>query len=258
MANCIKCGSPLRDDQTFCTNCGQAVVADAVEAAASTVTEAAQGEAAPVAAGVDATAAAAQVAPAEPTPPPVQTPPPGYAPPAYAPGAYQAQAPKKSRKGLWIALAGVVVLIAVACALIFGVFKDQIFGGGSGPEAAVQKLLDAVANKDVDALFEVIDTESLEALVSSFGMTVDDMKDMFADEIATDESEMKFSDVKYKTTESEDGTTATVEITGGKATITEDGETETVDIFDSDAPTEFSLNKVDGKWLIDFTSLMDL
>ena len=44
----------------------------------------------------------------------------------------------KDKKGLWIGLAAAVVVIAVACVLVFVVFQDQIFGEASGPEQTIQ------------------------------------------------------------------------------------------------------------------------
>jgi hypothetical protein len=64
-----------------------------------------------------------------------------YYPPqgAYPPGAYQP--PKKSNKGLWIGLGAAAVIIAVACALVFGVFKDKIFGDDGGSQAGTEDRL---------------------------------------------------------------------------------------------------------------------
>jgi hypothetical protein len=225
MAYCKKCGNALGDEQQFCPKCGEAVEGAIVPAAA----------------------APAPPAPAAPGP---------VAPPApYAPVAAPAQASGGSRKGLWIALAALVVAIAVACALVFGVFKDQIFDGGgaaAGAEKAVQTFLTAMENKDIDKLFEVMDPATYQEVLD-LGLPLDSVKTMVAEELFTYDS-MEFSDIKMQTTETGEGE-ATVAITRGMVTIVENGATESKSVLEADTPTEFILHQTDGKWQIEMDSM---
>jgi hypothetical protein len=115
MANCTSCGSPLVEGQAFCGKCGQPVGAGAV---------------APAAHPAPPMPPAAMAAPAVPPQPQYQAPPappygqPAYgAAPGYPPGVWQA--PKKSKKGLWIGIAASVLVLAVAAILVFVVFWGQ-------------------------------------------------------------------------------------------------------------------------------------
>ena len=168
---CGICGTPVVSEVTSAAEAAGAATADtAVAGAAAAATEATAAADSAVAAA--STAAAAIIPPAIPTPPAVPTPPamppqppaytpPAYTPPAYppqgyqqtpayappgayggAPAAWQGQAPRKSRMGMWIGLAAALVLIAVACILVFVVFWDDIRGGG-GSEASAQQMLAA-------------------------------------------------------------------------------------------------------------------
>jgi hypothetical protein len=147
MAQCSNCGSPLSDAQKFCPTCGTVAEQTAASAAATP-----------------------PAATPPPVPPPVPTPPPAFIPPAYppqgaapqgyppqaynqqtvyGPGGYPNaawQAPKKSNKSLWIGLSALVVVLAVAAVLIFGVFWDKVSGGGGGgggSDASAQQMLAA-------------------------------------------------------------------------------------------------------------------
>ena len=136
MAFCRNCGTELEDGNKFCTKCGTPVDQAAAPAAAS---------------GADAPSAAPPQTPVAP-PAPVASP---AAPPPPAP---------KSNKGLWIALVVAILIIAVACVLVFVVFHDQLFGeeesAATGPEKAVQTFFTAMENKDANALFSLIDPDS--------------------------------------------------------------------------------------------------
>jgi hypothetical protein len=237
MANCTNCGSPLAEGQAFCPSCGQPVGAAAVAQTAPGAPPMAQ--------------AAAPTPPPAPPPyqqaPPAYTPPPAYGPPpGYPPGGYQP--PRKSRMGLWIGLGALIIVIVVACVLVFAVFKDQIFGGGaSGPEQAVQKFLTVMEKKDVDGFFDLIDPASLEEF-TSMGMSLDAIKPLLASEMFSYDS-IKFNNVKMETEDNGDGT-ATVRIVEGSVTIVEDGDTTTEDVQESGEPVEFEVLKQDGKWYI--------
>jgi len=248
MANCTNCGSPLGEAQTFCGNCGQPVGVEAAAAAKAAAEAPSAVPAAPV-------AAAAGTPPVAPPPPqfqqapPVYNPPPAYGQaPGYPPGAYQA--PRKSRKALWIGLAALLLAVVVACILVFVVFWDQIKDGGgaaTGPEKAVEKLLNAMESKDIDGFFDAMAPGAFDEM-TQMGLSLDDIKAMFADEVFTYES-IEFSGVKMETEDAGDGT-ATVNIVAGTVSLTEDGETKKEDVRDSDAPVEFQCVEVDGEWYI--------
>lgn len=142
MAYCSNCGNPLTEGQRFCASCGQQVgeVASAApaEGAPPPATDPANEPVPPPASG----------APGASTPPPAAgtsdatTPrlPPGWTYGPGTPGQPQSSAPPPSgpsRKGLWIALGAFVVVVAIACVLVFAVFNDQIFGDGGSTETTV-------------------------------------------------------------------------------------------------------------------------
>jgi hypothetical protein len=239
MAFCGSCGNALTEGQRFCPACGQPVGAAPVTAQ-------------------QAPPAAQPVAPAPmPSMPPqagYAPPPPGYAqPPAYPQGygqqAWGAQPAKRSRKGLWIGLASAVVVIAVACVLVFVVFKGDIFGGGaaSTPEGTVKAMLSAFERKDADALFGLLDPEALDDITGF--MTEDDFKTSLSETLADMES-VKFSDIDMDTEDTGEGT-ATVTIVSGSVAVTQDGETQTEDVTESDEPVTFDLVERDGSWYLD-------
>jgi hypothetical protein len=236
MAQCAKCGTVLADHQRFCPRCGQQA-----PAASTTAPAAAAPVQSPPPQGV----------------PPQAYPPQGYPPVGgYAPGAWQGQAPRKSSKAVWITLAAVVAVLAVAAVLVFVVFKDQIFNGGTaganGPEKAVLKYLDAVEDRDVDALFAVINPDDLDELTSS-GRTLAEIKDAVKEDIPEDSS-VKFSGVKMETDMTGEDR-ATVTITEGKMTTIEDGKSVTDDIEDAAEPPRVQVVRQDGKWYVDLDSL---
>jgi hypothetical protein len=237
MANCTSCGSPIAEGQAFCAKCGQPVGAGAV---------------APAAPPAPPTPPAPAPAPVVPPQSQYQPPPPPYGQPAYGPGpGYPPgawQPPRKSKKGLWIGLAAALVVVAVAAILVFVVFWGQISGGGSsGPEQAVEKLLSALENKDIDAFMNTMAPGAIEELTGGI-LSADEAKAMLADELFTYE-QMKFEDLKMDSEIT--GDAATVTITGGRVTITENGDTTSEDVLDSDTPVEFSVTKQDGKWYVD-------
>lgn len=151
---------------------------------------------------------------------------------------------------MWIALAVLLLAIVVACVLVFVVFYDDIFKGGdaSTPEGAVTKFFDAMEDKDIDAVFEVMDMEALTGMLGDD--YVDLAKEAMADELFG-EGSISFSGIKLET-EQTSSTTATVTVVEGSATITyDDGEKETEEIADSDDPVALDLTKKDGSWYID-------
>lgn len=221
MAFCSKCGGPLGDGAAFCPSCGQPA------------------------------GAAASGQPTAATPPPPAGSPYGAQSP-YAQGYPQPEwggrSKKKSRVGLWIALAALVAAIVVACILVFVVFHDDIFGGGaSTPEAAVGNLLDAMEDGDIDAVFATMDQEALFEYVDEEDL--DEFKEAMGAEMLEGGS-MKFNDLEMTTTmDGEDA--ATVAITGGTVTMEYDGEEYTEDVSDADEPVEFDVIKRDGSWYVD-------
>jgi hypothetical protein len=147
MAFCSNCGNALGDGQQFCANCGQpaAQVPAAAAAAAAAPQSAPQPPVTPQPAAYappPAYSAPPAGGPGYPPPPPPPGPtyaaPPGYPPaPAQAPGpygqpAYAAPPAKRSRKGLWIGLSSALLVVVIACVLVFVVFRGDIFGGGDG------------------------------------------------------------------------------------------------------------------------------
>jgi hypothetical protein len=162
----------------------------------------------------------------------------------------------KDKKGLWIGLAAAVVVIAVACVLVFVVFQDQIFEGSSGPELTVQDLLTAMENQDLDALFALMDPQGIEELEAKGLMTEEDLKQVIGGGLTGYES-IEFANVKMETEISEDGENAVVTIVRGTVTVVVDGETSLEDVEDSDEPQQYYLVKRDGKWYMDIMSIAE-
>ena len=147
MAFCSNCGNALGDGQQFCANCGQPA-AQAPAAAAAAPQSAQQPTATPQPAAYappPAYSAPPATGPGYPPPPP--PPGPGYAtPPGYPPGAPQASGqygqsaygaqPKGSHKGLWIGLSSALLVVVIACVLVFVVFRGDIFGGEGSASSA--------------------------------------------------------------------------------------------------------------------------
>jgi hypothetical protein len=235
MAFCGNCGSALGEGQRFCPGCGQPV----------------GGASAP---GVQGAPPSAPQPPNAPSQPSYAPPPPAYSQaPVYGQGygqpAWGAPPQKRSRKGLWIGLVSAVVVIAVACVLVFVVFKGDIFGGkaASTPEGTVKAMLNAFENKDVDAIYGLLDPDALEQITGF--MDEDTFKATLSEGLLDTES-IKFSDIEMETEETGDDS-ATVTITSGSVTITQDGETETEDVTESDEPVTFDVVKRDGSWYLD-------
>ncbi|OFW58185.1 MAG: hypothetical protein A2133_00755 [Actinobacteria bacterium RBG_16_64_13] len=150
-----------------------------------------------------------------------------------------------------------MLVIAVACVLVFVVFSDDIFGGGAGktPEQTVNRLLRAMENEDVDALFDLLDQEALSEVLG--GISAEAAKEMIGSAMFSDES-VKFSGIKMSTDDTGD-TTATVTITEGTVTVKDsDGVETSEDVQDADEPVTFDLVKKDGKWYLDANSLSSL
>ncbi len=226
MASCANCGSPLAEGQQFCGTCGQPV-----------------GQA----------GAAATIPPPPPPPPlPETTPPPlpgeAYGPgPAYVQGGWTSPPPRRGRKWLWIGLAAVVVVAAIACVLVFVVFDGE---AAATPEDAVENLISALEDKDVDAFFSLMDPEAVDAMLAILGVeSLDEAKDVIEGQMFDYES-VEFSGVKLETEQTSD-TTATVTMTAGKVTWTDsDGQETTSDVEESDEPAVFKLTKRDGSWYL--------
>lgn len=173
--------------------------------------------------------------------------------PAAAPASAATPAPsvRRGRKALWISLAALVVVIAVACVLVFVAFHDQIFGAGtSGPEQKVQEALTIMENKDVDALMAMLDPQGLVWLENTTQIGAEDLAAAAADEMTAFDS-IEFSDVKMKTAMEEDGQKATVTLVGGQMTTVSGGETTVEELKDSDPPVSFYMVQRDGTWYID-------
>jgi len=183
MAFCSNCGNALGDGQQFCANCGQPA-AQAPAAAAAAPRSAPQPPATPQpAAYAPPPAYSAPPAPGPGYPPP---PPPGpayAAPPAYtpmpgqAPGQY-GQPPyaaplKRSRKGLWIGLASGLLVVVIACVLVFVVFRGDIFGGNGTSDASVAKVnLSAKDSPSAIMAASMLTVGESESLTGSFDVKI--------------------------------------------------------------------------------------
>jgi hypothetical protein len=145
----------------------------------------------------------------------------------------------------------------VACVLVFVVFHDQIFGDdadiASGPERAVQTFFTAMQNKDIDALFSLIDPDSYRQELA-MGYTVQDLKSQLAQLIFSDYDSMAFSGLKMETTQ-RGLREATVSIVAGQVTIVAGGVSETLDVLDADVPLQLELFRKSGNWYLDFESM---
>ncbi len=262
MAFCGNCGNALNEGQRFCPSCGRSVGVAAPQAAQPP--QQAPGPVSPPA-GPSAAGLPPQAAYTTPPPPPPQYAmppaggaPSGYPPPpdygqGYAPQAWGAPPRKRSRAGAWVGLGSAVVVIAIACVLVFVVFKGDIFGGGasSEPEGTVEAMFTAFENKDTDTLFGLLDPEALEQITGF--MDEDAFKETLKDGLLEFDS-IKFSGIEMST-ESLDESSAIVTITDGTVSITQDGETETEDVTQADEPVTFDLVKRDGSWYLDPYSL---
>jgi hypothetical protein len=156
--------------------------------------------------------------------------------------------------GMWIGIGAAVVVIAVACGLVFGVFRTDIFGGGgaaSTPEQTVRNMLSAMENKDADAILDIIEPGAMEEL-GGF-MSEDALREAISSGLFEFES-VKFSGIELSTEKTGDSA-ATVTIVKGSVTITEDGESQMEDVSEADEPVTFDLVKTGGSWYLDPDSL---
>jgi hypothetical protein len=147
MAFCSNCGNALGDGQQFCANCGQPA-AQAPAAAAAAPQSAPQQPVTPQPAAYapppaySAPPAAAPGYPPPPPPGPTYAAPPGYPPQAsgqYGQPGYAAPS-KGGRKGLWIGLSSALLVVVIACVLVFVVFRGDIFGGSGGADDSVARV----------------------------------------------------------------------------------------------------------------------
>ena len=143
MSFCRNCGSALVEGESFCGNCGQPVVhADAgmqPAAAPPPTVPPAPAYTPPAAPPSYAPPAPPQATYAPPTPPPPAYP--GYPPaPPYGSGQPYSQAaygqpPRKRNNGLWIGLSAFLLVVVIACVLVFVVFRGDLFGKDGGTVA---------------------------------------------------------------------------------------------------------------------------
>ena len=256
MAFCVNCGKPLTEEQKFCPSCG-AVAGETAPAPAAPPSYAPP-------APTYAAPAPTYAAPAAPPPPPGYAPPTPPAPPSYgayappppAPYGVPGYAPQqpRSRKGLWISLVAGVLVVAIACALVFVVFWGDIKGGGaaSTPEKTVSRLLMAMQDKDLDTIFALMDQKALSDAMG--GMSMEATKQTLRS-VMMDYQSVKFSGIKTST-KSTGETTATVTITEGTVTIKDNaGKVTSEDVKTATEPVTFDLTKIDDKWYLDPTSL---
>jgi hypothetical protein len=162
-----------------------------------------------------------------------------------------AAASTQAIKWLWISLGGLVVAAAIACVLVFAVFKGGDEAAAT-PEGTVRRLLSVMENKDADALFALFDPVAVEDVLG--GADLETVKERLLEtwaESAFDYESIEFSDIKTITKENSD-TTATVTIVEGTVTVTNtEGLTATEDVQDSDQPVTFVVIERDGAWYVD-------
>lgn len=160
----------------------------------------------------------------------------------------------RSRKVLWISLAACVVVIVVACVLVFAVFHDQIFGGTTGPEQKVQDVITALENRDLEGLYALIDPQGIQYLQETAQMDPDQLKAALGQELMTFDS-IDYSGVKMKTEMSSDGQKATVTLVGGQMTTVKAGKSTVEDLKTSAEPEEYYLILRDGTWYLDIVEM---
>ena len=150
MAFCSNCGNALGDGQQFCANCGQPA-AQAPAAAAAAPQSAPQPPVNPQPAAYapppaySAPPAAGARLPAAPAPGPDLRGPAWLSPCAVSsrpvrPARVRRTVAKGSRKGLWIGLSSALLVVVIACVLVFVVFRGDIFGGSGGADDSVARV----------------------------------------------------------------------------------------------------------------------
>jgi hypothetical protein len=140
------------------------------------------------------------------------------------------------------AVVAALVLVLSMSLMAFGCGDDT-----SGPEAAVQKWLTALANQDIDTLIEV--TNSPEDLAALSEEEREELKYGPEAEMVRSLGSLEFSDITMETVQ--EGDEAVVTITGGSVTL--GGMGVTMDLVagpDTGFPTEFQLYELDGKWYL--------
>jgi hypothetical protein len=144
----------------------------------------------------------------------------------------------------------VAVLVALGLVLSISLAALGCGDDGSGPEAAVQKWLTALANQDIDTLIDLTNSPEDLAALEAMGRSREDLKYDAEAEMVRSLGTLKFSDITMET--EQEGDEAVVTITGGSVTMEGMGVTlDLAAVQDSGFPTEFNLYKVDGQWYID-------
>jgi hypothetical protein len=159
-----------------------------------------------------------------------------------------------SKKALWITLAAVVAVIAVACVLVFVVLHDQVFGGASGPEQKVQEVITALEEQDIDALYALIDPQGLAYLENTQAVAVGELKAVLGETLMGFDS-VDYTDVKMKTLMESDGQKATLSLVDGQMTTVDAGQPTVEDLKSSAEPQVFYLVLRDGAWYLDIVRM---
>jgi hypothetical protein len=159
-----------------------------------------------------------------------------------------------SKKALWISLAALAVVVAVACVLVFVVFHDQVFGGASGPEQKVQEVITALEEQDIDSLYALIDPQGLAYLENTQAVAVGELKAVLGETLMGFDS-VEYTDVKMKTVMESDGQKATVTLVGGQMTTVAAGKSTVEDLKSSAEPQVFYLILRDGTWYLDIVRM---
>jgi hypothetical protein len=159
-----------------------------------------------------------------------------------------------SKKTLWISIAALVVVIAVACVLVFVVFHDQVLGGTSGPERKVQEVITTLEEQDIDALYALIDPQGITYLENTQAVAVGQLKNALGESLMGFDS-VEYKGVKMKTVMESDGQKATVTLVGGQMTTVSGGQPTVVDLKDSTEPQVFYVVLRDGTWYLDIVRM---
>jgi hypothetical protein len=156
---------------------------------------------------------------------------------------------KERGKGLWVALAALVVLIAIACILVFVVFKDDVFGLGPGdtPEKTADALLKTVGRGKVENVFDFLEPYELQAQLG--GLPVKAAKEMMKAAMPS-QPKAKYKGVRMQTTY-EDSTHAFVRLVGGTMTVKQGGVNLKQDLGMLQGPDGLRMVKSNGKWYLD-------
>jgi len=146
----------------------------------------------------------------------------------------------------------VVLILASALLMVAGCGDDQSdadVSAATEQEQIVADFLAALQDKDIDAVFEMVD------MASFVGDVPEDQMEAAKDHIAAqmfDYESVEFSGIRM-TTEVSDSTALVTLTEGTIKVVNTDGTEETIDIAEAD-PMEFQLVDDSGEWRLAFLS----